>query len=295
VSTPGEGPVEAEQVGSYKIQNLLGATGQNSQVYEVVEVTSLRHFAMKILLPEKAKDPNQRRLLFYEAEVGKKLAHPNIIKIHEINRSPTAPFFTMEFFPSGAIRTRLINKQFDFLREHSEKLFKQAATGLAYMNASGWVHRDVKPDNILVNSLGDVRIIDFAIAYRPPTGFAKWLGRKGKAQGTRSYMSPEQIRGHILDGRADIYSFGATVYEVLTRRPPFRAASSQELLEKHIKEKPVNPRQFAPDVTEDFAALVLRMLEKKKEDRPRDFHEVLMAMRNLRVYKGQPVKKQDEM
>jgi serine/threonine-protein kinase len=287
--------VEAEQIGGYKIQNLLGATGQNSQVYEVVELASLRHFAMKVLLPEKAKDAEQRRSLFYEAEVGKKLAHPNIIKIHEINRSPTTPFFTMEYFPSGALRRRLLEKQFDFLREHSEKIFKQAATGLAYMNASGWVHRDVKPDNILVNSLGDVRIIDFAIAYRPPTGFAKWFGRKGKAQGTRSYMSPEQIRGQILDGRADVYSFGVTLYEVLAHRPPFRAASSQELLEKHIKEKPVNPRQYTPDVTEDFAGLVLRMLEKRKEDRPRDFHEVMMSMRNMRVYKGQPVKKQDEM
>ncbi|HEX4591874.1 MAG TPA: serine/threonine-protein kinase, partial [Gemmataceae bacterium] len=206
--------MEAEQIGGYKVQNLL-QSGQSSQVYEVVEIASLRHFAMKILLQEKVKDPDQRRLLFHEAEVGKKLAHPNIIKIAEINRSPTTPYFTMEFFPSGAIRRRINDKQFDFLREYSEKIFKQAATGLAYMNASGWIHRDVKPDNILVNSLGDVRIIDFAIAYRPPTGMARWFGRKGKAQGTRSYMSPEQIRGHILDARADVYSFGATVYEVL--------------------------------------------------------------------------------
>jgi serine/threonine-protein kinase len=284
--------VEAEQIGGYKVQNLL-QSGQSSQVYEVVEVISLRHFAMKILLPEKAKDQEQRRLLFHEAEVGKKLAHPNIIKIHEISRSPT-PFFTMEFFPSGALRTRLQQKQADFIRENAEKIFKQTVTGLAYMNASGWVHRDVKPDNILVNSLGDVRIIDFAIAYRPPTGLAKVFRRKGKAQGTRSYMSPEQIRRQILDGRSDIYSFGATVYEVLTGRPPFRGNSSQELLEKHIKEKPVNPRQYNQDVTEDFAALVMRMLEKKREDRPRDFHEIMMAMRNYRVFKGQPVKRTEE-
>jgi serine/threonine protein kinase len=286
--------VESEQIGGYKVQNLL-QSGQSSQVYEVVEVASLRHFAMKILLPEKMKDAEQRRLLFHEAEVGKKLAHPNIIKIHEINRSPTAPYFTMEFFPSGALRTRLRNKQFDFLREQAEKIFKQTATGLAYMNGSGWIHRDVKPDNILVNGLGDVRIIDFAISYRPPTGMAKWFGRKGKAQGTRSYMSPEQIRCKILDARADIYSFGATVYEILTGRPPFRANSAQELLEKHIKETPVNPRQHNQEITEDFAALVLRMLEKKKEDRPSDFHEILIAMRNLRIYKGQPAKKAEEM
>ncbi len=291
--------METEQIGGYKIQNLL-QTGQASQVYEVVELASLRHFAMKILLPEKVKDAEQRRLLFFEAEVGKKLAHPNIIKILHVNKTLTQPYFVMEFFPSGSLRTKLQQtkadpKMAEFLKVNCEKIVKQAATGLAYMNASGWIHRDVKPANILVNGLGDVRIIDFAIAYRPPTGLAKWLGSRGKAQGTRSYMSPEQIRGKILDGRADVYSFGATVYEMLTGRPPFRGTSNQDLLEKHIKEKPVSPQRLNADVTEDFAALVLRMLEKKKEDRPRDFHEVLMAMRNLRIFKGLPAKRDEEM
>src|SRR5437870_5097225 len=268
-------------IGGYRLQNLL-QTGQSSQGYEVVEMASMRHFAMKILLPERAKDPEQRRALFYEAEVGKKLAHPNVIKILTVNRDPNLPYFIMEFFPSGSLRTKMQLKQFDFLKQNCEKIFKQAATGLAYMNASGYVHRDIKPANILVNGLGEVRIIDFAIAYRPPTGLAKIFGRKQKAQGTRSYMSPEQIRGQILDGRADIYSYGATCYEVLTGRPPFRGRDAHELLTKHIKEKPSNPRQFNPDITEDFAALLMKTLEKKREDRPHDFHEVLMQLRNLR-------------
>jgi eukaryotic-like serine/threonine-protein kinase len=279
-------------IGVYRLQNLL-QTGQSSQVYEVVEMASMRHFAMKILLPEHAKDADQRRSLFYEAEVGRKLAHPNIIKILTVNRDPHLPYFIMEFFPSGSLRTKMQLKQFDFIKDNVEKIFKQAATGLAYMNASGWVHRDVKPANILVNGLGEVRIIDFAIAYRPPKGLARYFGKKQRAQGTRSYMSPEQIRGQILDGRADVYSYGATCYEVLTGRPPFRGRDAQDLLTKHITEKPINPRQINPDITDDFAALVMRMLEKKKEDRPRDFHDVLMQLRNLRVLKSQPAKKDE--
>ena len=108
--------------------------------------------------------------------------------------------------------------------------------------------------------------------------------RKNKPQGTRSYMSPEQIRGQVLDGRADVYSFAASAYELVASRPPFRASSNQELLNKHVKEKPVSPQIYNPDVTKEFGELVVRMLSKKREDRPRDFHEVLMAMRTMKVF-----------
>jgi serine/threonine-protein kinase len=282
--------VETETIGGYRIQNLL-QLGQSSQVYEVVELTSMRHFAMKILLPETARIPDHRKILFHEAEVGKKLAHPNVIRILSVNKSPDTPFYIMEFFPSGSLKKRIQNKEMNFLKEFADKIFKQAATGLAYMNASGWIHRDVKPDNILVNSLGETKLIDFAITYQPPKGMAKWFSRGGKAQGTRSYMSPEQIRGHVLDGRADIYSFGATCYETVAGRPPFRGKDAQELLTKQIAEKPTPPKSLNPDVTDDFNALILQMLAKKKEDRPRDFHEVLMRLRSLRVFKtGAPAK-----
>jgi eukaryotic-like serine/threonine-protein kinase len=277
----------SEVIGGYQVKSLL-QTGQTSQVFEVVEPRSMRHFAMKILLPETASDPAHRAALFHEAQVGIKLAHPNVIKIVNVNKDPQSPFFVMEFFPSGSLKLRLMRKETDFLREHAEKIFKQTATGLAYMNANGWIHRDVKPDNILVNGIGDVKLIDFAIAYRPPSGLAKLFHRRGKSQGTRSYMSPEQIRGLILDARADIYSFGATCYEVVTGRPPFRGKSAQELLEKHIVEKPVAPKILNPEVTDEFSNLILKMLAKKREDRPRDFHDVMMQMRQMRVFKSAP-------
>jgi serine/threonine protein kinase len=277
--------VAEEVIGNYRLMKHM-ATGQTSQVWEVVEVSSGRHFAMKLLLPEKAREAMHRRFLFHEAEVGKSLAHPNIIRIVHIDRTSTTPNFVMEFFPSGSLKARLMRKDDAFIREKGQDLLKQAATALAFMNAKGWVHRDIKPDNILVNSASEVRLIDFALAQRiRKMGFFRRIfGRKAKSQGTRSYMSPEQIRGLPLDGRADIYSFAATAYEMVTGRPPFRGVSAQDLLHKHIAEKPVTPRQFNPDVTEEFAALILHMLAKKKEERPRDFHEVLMAMRGIRLF-----------
>src|SRR5262245_14576247 len=100
----------------------------------------MRHFAMKILLPEAARKPENRKMLIHEAEVGKKLAHPNVIRILSVNKSPESPYYIMEFFPSGALKKRIQNKEMNFIKEYADKIFKQAATGLAYMNASGWIH-----------------------------------------------------------------------------------------------------------------------------------------------------------
>jgi serine/threonine protein kinase len=281
-----------EVIGGYRLLNLM-MTGQTSQVWECVEAASHRHFAMKLLLPEKEKDPECKKLLAHEATVGKKLAHPNVIRIVHVSTATKPPYFVMEFFPAGSLKVRLLRKQFDFIRERIHNILKQAATGLAYMNASGWVHRDVKPDNMLVNSAGELKLIDFALARRieKPSFFSKLFRRKGKAQGTRSYMAPEQIRDQPLDGRADIYAFGASAYELVTNRPPFRGANNQDLLTKVLVEKPTSPLAYNQDLTDDFCDLVLRMLAKKKEDRPRDFHEVLMKLRTIKVYKTDTVQK----
>ena len=286
-----------ETIGGYRLLNLM-MTGQSSQVWEVVEVTSHRHFAMKLLLPEKAREAEHRRLLMHEAMVGKKMAHPNVIKILQVCSDSKNPYFVMEFFPAGSLKFRMnqalrVSKQREFIKEHSMSIFRQAATAMAYMNASGWVHRDVKPDNVLVNSAGDVRIIDFALAQRiqKPSFFSKLFRRKSLTSGTRSYMSPEQIRNEPLDGRADIYSFGASMYEVTTNRPPFRAGSNQELLTKHISEKPASPQVHNPDLTDEFCDLVLQMLSKKREQRPPDFHQVLMKLRNIKIYKSEVAQK----
>jgi serine/threonine-protein kinase len=285
--------VASEVIGGYRLQREL-ATGQTSQVWEVVEVSSNRHFAMKLLLPERAHDREHRRMLFHEAQVGKLLTHPNIIRIFAVIREKDNPGFVMEFFPSGSVKQRLMRKQFDFIKEHAHDILRQTATALAFMNAKGWIHRDIKPDNILCNSAGDVRIIDFAISQRVVKGLARLFHRRGKGQGTRSYMSPEQIRGELLDGRSDIYGFAASAYEITAGRPPFVGMNNQDLLNKQINEKPESPRVRNPDITDEFADLVLHMLAKKREDRPKDFHQVLMKLRNLRVFKSEPVKQEVE-
>lgn len=277
-----------EMVGNYRLLKHL-ATGQTSQVYEVVESGSSRHLAMKLLLPEKLGSSQACSFLLHEAEVGLKLAHPNIIRIFHVNKSKDNPFFVMEYFQAGSIRLRLQRKEKAYFAEKGQELLRQAATGLAFMNSEGWVHRDIKPDNILVNNAGEVKLIDFAIACRVPSGFSKFFGRFPKAAGTRSYMAPEQIRGQFIDGRADIYSFGCMCYEIATQgKMPFTGSSHQDLLTRHLRDKPASPDLYNTEITKEFNSLVLRMLEKKPENRPKDFHEVLIALRSLQIWKSPP-------
>jgi len=280
-------PEVNETIGGYRLRSLL-QTGQVSQVFEVVEPHSNRHFAMKILLPEAAEKGDVRSNLFHEADVGTKLRHENVIHILKISRDKHSPHFIMEFFPSGSMRNRIMGKDFAFIKEHAMKIFKQSATGLAYMNAKGWVHCDVKPDNMLVNASGNLKWIDFAITRKIPKGFGKMFYRQQKAQGTPSYMAPEQINRKPPTPRADIYGLGCTYYELVTGRPPFRGNTIPDLLNKQIAEKPLTPQAHNKDVTDEMAALILRMLAKKPEDRPQTCHDVLIAMRKMKVFKSDP-------
>lgn len=282
-----------ELIGGYKLRTML-QTGQTSQVFEVIEPHSNRHFAMKLLLPEAAHLPDQRAALFNEAEIGIKLAHQNVIRIHKVNRSQETPHFIMEFFPSGSLRLRLQAKDTKFIREHARKIFKEMATGLAYMNAMGYVHRDVKPDNILVNSLGDTKIIDFAISIKMQSGFFARLLKKKRPQGTPSFMSPEQIKDELLDGRADIYSYACTLYELTTGRKPFVGSTQGDLLTRHFTEKPISPVAYNKDLTDEFGALVLKMMAKKREDRPENFHKVLMELKKIKIFKDEKVVQEDD-
>ena len=129
-----------------------------------------------------------------------------------------------------------------------------------------------------------MRLIDFALAER----VRKWFGLRGPVQGTRSYMAPEQIRNERLDPRTDSYSFGCTIFEMLTGRPPFRADSPKALLEKHLYEKPRSPRSINPALTDEMDDLIMRMLAKKKEDRIENFHEFLAQFRAVKTFSDAP-------
>jgi serine/threonine protein kinase len=156
------------------------------------------------------------------------------------------------------------------------------------MHDKGWVHRDVKPENILFNRSGEVRVIDYALARRQATGLLKIFEGKIPRQGTKTYISPEQIRCQSPSPGADIYSFGITCYELVCGRPPFRANSSQELLEKHLSERPTPLISHNKLVTPEFNDLVLKMIQKRPADRFSSLHEFATRFRSIRIFSDDP-------
>ena len=217
------------------------------------------------------------------------LRHPNLVRVHEYVKDPEQPYFVMDYFPSYHLKLPIARPSvYPMPKTQLHRILEQAAAGLAYMHDKGLVHRDVKPENILANKSGEVRVIDYAITMRPLSGLRKLFGAKIPRQGTPSYIPPEQIRCESPNPAADIYSFGITCYELACGRPPFRANSLQELLNKHLQERPVPLTMHNPLVTQEFSDLILKMIMKRPEDRLESLHEFLTRFRLVRIFQDDP-------
>jgi serine/threonine protein kinase len=274
------------RIGSYRLLRLL-MTGQTSQVYEAIRDGDPQKYAVKILLPELIKDREQIGYIKNEYAVGNTLKCERIVWAREMGKFHGGPYLVMEFFPYPNLKF-YVQQTPDALPPILSKVIEQSAEALAYMHAKGWLHRDIKPDNFLVSPQGQVKLIDFALAQKPKGGLAKLFGGKQKIQGTRSYMSPEQIRGQPLDVRADIYSFGCTVHELVSGKCPFTGTDTQELLMKHLRSLPPALNVSNKNVTPEFTELILRTLAKKPADRPKSMDDFLLEFRRMRLFKEPP-------
>ncbi len=277
-----------ERIGDYKYIRTI-YPGSTSIVLEVLHEASNKRFAIKQLLSSRGVDAAERRAFEFEAKIGREFHHPNLIKVHHYVKDADQPYFVMDYFSGVQLRLALHRpKDFPVLKTNMHKIITQAANGLAYMHDKGWIHRDVKPENIMCNKTGEVRVIDYTLTRRPVSGLGKLFGMKVPRQGTKSYMSPEQIRCESPAPTADIYSFGITCYELACGRQPFRANSDNELLNKHIREVPNSPINYNKDVTKEFAELVLEMIRKKPADRPQDLHQFLARFSRVRIFTNDP-------
>jgi serine/threonine protein kinase len=277
-----------DHIGGYRYIRTIHP-GATSLVMEVLQEGTQRRFALKQLLASRAEDKEDVKAFMHEAKLGMALRHPNLVRVYEVVRDPAQPYFVMELFTGYHLKMPISRPSiYPMPRRQLHRIIEQAASALAYMNDRGWVHRDVKPENILYNKTGEVRVIDYALARRISSGFLKMLGGKIPRQGTKTYIAPEQIRCEPPAPTVDIYSFGITCYELACGRPPFRANSSQELLEKHLNEKPLPVTAHNKKVTPEFNDLVMKMIQKRPEDRFSSLHELLVRFRAVRIFTDDP-------
>ena len=189
-------------IGPYRLLNVVH-TGQQSQIWQAYHDGKQQMFGIKTLAQRFGGDREQVGFLRWEHTVGQRVAHERIVQIYEYDYNRGTHYLAMEWFGAVNLKRRIL-VGIDKIAHLVPKIIDQAAEGLAYFNQLGWVHRDVKPDNLMVADDGTVKLIDFALARRSKTALGKLLSPKSKVQGTRSYMAPEQIRGAALDQRADV-------------------------------------------------------------------------------------------
>jgi serine/threonine-protein kinase len=249
----------------YLIEEEIGRGGM-SVVYRARDLRLGRVVAIKALPPELAHDPAVRSRFTREAQTSAQLSHAHIVPIFDVGDLDGIAFFVMALVGGGNLAQRLADRP---LRPVDEvrRLLCETAEALAYAHLRGVIHRDVKPDNILIDADSDRAVVtDFGIARAMESGTR--LTQTGVAVGTPTYMSPEQAVGdRELDGRSDIYSLGVVGYQMLTGRPPFQAANSMALLLKHVSERPQPIADLRPEAPVELCDAIERALRKEREER----------------------------
>jgi serine/threonine-protein kinase len=249
-------------LGRFRIDALVGSGGF-AWVYKGYDPELDIPVALKVLKPQFAGDEMFETRFRREASTAAKLRHPNIIKILAVGREGEAVYFVMDYLSQGLIdRLRVMGT----LPEHMlVRVGFDVASALGFAHRQGVIHRDVKVDNIMFDDHGNAVVTDFGIA-RAVTKYAEQTGTN-MVVGTPQYFSPEQARGLPLDGRADLYSLGVTLFKAATGVLPFQGDDWYEIARQHVEDAPPRPRDLNPSLSKGLERIVLRCLEKEPEDR----------------------------
>jgi hypothetical protein len=245
--------------GRYELRALVGRGGMG-EVYEAVDRQLDRTVAVKVLRPELAADRRFLSRFRREARTSARLSHPDIVAVHDIGEDDGRAFIVMEFVPGRTLGT-IVHEDGPIDPAAAARIGAAVADALAHAHARGVVHRDVTPGNVMLTPHGEVKVLDFGIA-RASRGSAR-SGSPSAAHGTAAYVAPEQVRGDAADQRADIYSVGAVLYELLSGRPPFAGSSTTDVIDRLGAETPAPVRALRPQVPASMDAIVLRCLAKE--------------------------------
>jgi len=266
----------------YQIERLLG-TGGMADVYLATDTLLGRHVAVKILHPQYAKDPVFIQRFRQEAQAAANLNQRNIVNVFDWGIDEGVDYLVMEHVEGSNLKD-IILRGGPLLPERAVEIAVAISGALEAAHANGIVHRDIKPQNIIVMPDNQIKVMDFGIA-RAAGGSA--MTQTGTILGTAQYISPEQAQGHTADPRSDLYSLGIVIYEMLTGKVPFDGESPVAIAYKHVREDPLPPSMINPDISHELEAVVMKALAKNPENRYQNAIEMQADLE--RCLEGAPV------
>lgn len=281
--------VAGQIIGHYQIVAPLGKGGMG-EVYLATDTKLDRKVALKLLPTEFTNSKDLLRRFNQEAKAASSLNHPNIITIHEIGQTEGVHFIATEFIDGQTLKQRMKQGRLRFLEVLEVSI--QLASALEAAHAAGLVHRDIKPDNIMLRPDGYVKVLDFGLAKltaktnqsKGPEADTMIRGhtKPGTVLGTVDYMSPEQARGMELDQRTDVFSLGIVMYEMAAGQMPFAAATSLDTLVSILEKEPAPLSEYAPEVPAEFERLIRKALRKDLEERFQTIRDLLIDLKSLK-------------
>ncbi len=263
-------PQPGEQIGSYRIDSLLTQGGM-AAIFRGTDVRTGRPVAIKIPHPESETDVLYFDRFHREAEIGRKLDHPGVVKVLPDEKAGRA-CMVMEWVEGRPLR-KILDEEKKLSPERASRITIRICEALGYIHGHGVVHRDLKPENIMVDDQDHIKLVDFGIAGEANARritFAKF----SKAMGTPDYVSPEQVKGKRGDGRSDIYALGVILYEMLTGQVPFGGPNPLAALNQRLLIAPPPPREIDPSIAPQMQEIIFRALERDPVNRyqtARDF------------------------
>ena len=267
MTQPNPGPMQGQTLGTFSLESLLGVGGM-AEVYRARDLVLQRDVAVKVLPRALAEDPNYVTRFRDEARVVAALAHPNIVPVYTFGEERGLLYLVMPIMRQSL--RDLLDADGALPPSEAAQFALQVAAGLEAAHALGLVHRDVKPENVMLDADGHALLTDFGIARELATlkrREPRTLAATGLPVGTPEYMAPEQLEGRPLDQRADIYSLGVVLYELLTGAAPFRADTPYSVAAKVLTEPIVPPSALQPRLWPEIEAVVMRALSRHPQDR----------------------------
>lgn len=266
-------PAQRTVAGHYRLDRLIGEGGMG-EVWRGLDSALEREIAVKALRPELAAKPELVERFRTEAVALAKLGHPNIAAVYNFVRDGSAAYMILEFV-HGASLDKVLVERGRMPWQEVAGIGVQALAGIGQAHRQGIVHRDVKPSNLMLTPDGRVKVMDFGIARMLERSR---ITRDGHWVGTIEYVSPEQIRGEEVDGRADLYSLGIVLYELISGRLPYDAKTDYERMRAHLERTPTSLSRLVPDVPTGFVAVLDRALAKSPSARYADAAEFIEAL-----------------